>query len=463
MLLAFHVTNHASLRDEQSLSLVAGDVRPGRVEHGVPGTAHRAVPVAAIYGPNASGKSNALDALMWMRFAVLSSFRSWDPEGGVPRRPFRLRPDPGGFPSTYEMDLVAEGTRYEYGFTVDGDRVLEEWLSYFPEGRRRRLFARKGEGPDAIVFGRWLTGRRKTISELLRPNSLYLSVAAAQGHERLGAVYRWFRNGIQVATDHDFAERLDYTVELFRDSAGSGTRRLPPPLRELLRYADLGVEGLVVQEHDERTKAEQGRITEALEKVLGERLTKVGRFPGHRVQVEHRTHEGVFELDIHEESSGTRTWISMLGPVLVALREGTVLCVDELDARLHPYLTDALVGLFQDPQTNRHGAQLVFSTHEAALLGANARTELFRDQVWFTEKDADTCATRLIPLTDFHVRDSQGGKDNIEKRYLSGRYGALPHLDDTLLLGLDDKVPSGGAHGAGQDTGPGEEPTSGAA
>lgn len=464
MLLRFRVTNHASLRDEQALSLIADGVRrPDRAERSVPGSSHHAVPVAAVYGPNASGKSNALGAVMWMRWAVLSSFRSWDPGGGVPRRPFQLRSDPGAFPSTYEMDLVVDGTRYEYGFTVDDEKVLEEWLFYFPEGNRRRLYERTGDGPASVKFGRWLTGRRKTISELLRPNSLYLSVAAAQGHERLGVLYRWFRNGIRVATDNDFAERLDFTVELFRRPADGEVRQMPASLAELLRFADLGVEGLHVRDQDEHMKAEQGRVTEALEKALGKRLRRVEGFPRHRVQVEHRTHEGVFGLDIHEESSGTRTWIGMLGPVVVSLRDGGVLCVDELDARLHPYLTDALVGLFQNPETNRNGAQLVFTTHEASLLGGNARTELFRDQIWFTEKDADTCATRLFPVTDFHVRDSRAAKDNIEKRYLSGRYGALPYLDDALLKRLVNDLSSGGAHGAGKVADPGEKSAPGAA
>lgn len=462
MLLRFQVTNHASLLHEQTLSLIASDERPQRAERAVPAAGHRVVPVAAVYGPNASGKSNVLNALMWMRFAVLSSFRHWDPDGGVPRRPFLLCPDPAVRPSTYEMDLVVDATRYEFGFTVDDERIVEEWLHYFPEGKRRKLYERRGEGSGSITFGRWLTGRRKTISELLRPNSLYLSVAAAQGHERLGAVHRWFRNGLRVASDDDFAERLDYTVELFRSHDGRTEGRFEAPLMELLKYADLGVEGLVVLEQDETVKAEHSRIAEALTKILGNRI-RVGGMPNHRVQVKHRTADGVFGLELHEESSGTRTWIGMLGPVVTSLRNGSVLCVDELDARLHPYLADALVGLFQDPEVNRSGAQLVFSTHEASLLGSNARTELFRDQVWFTEKDPDTCATRLFPVTDFYVRDSEGAKDNLERRYLSGRYGALPFLDDELLHKLADDVSHGGVRGAGKATGANEEQEAGAA
>ncbi|MFF2378240.1 ATP/GTP-binding protein [Streptomyces xiamenensis] len=452
VLLRFQVTNHASLRDEQELSLIAGDRHAERAEYEVPGSDLRAVPVAAIYGPNASGKSNALDALTWMRHAVLSSFRQWDPAGGVPRRPFVLRRDHTSFPSTFELDFIVGKARYAFGFTVDDERIQEEWLYSFPEGRRRKLYSRTGRDAEPMSFGRSLTGRRKTISQLLRPNSLYLSVAAAQGHDLLGSLHKWFRDGLRSASDEDFADRLDYTIDLYRSNGGESGRMLRAPLMTLLQFADLGVEDLRIREQDEGIKEEHGRVAAALREALGKRV-QVGGVPRHRVQVQHRTSEGVFGLEIGEESSGTRTWIGMLGPVMAALAGGSVLCVDELDARLHPYLADALVGLFQSRETNRNGAQLVFSTHETSLLGQNARTELYRDQVWFTEKDSTTSATRLFPVTDFYVRDSESARDNLEKRYLSGRYGALPFLDDELLGRLTENILRGGKRGAGSTTG----------
>ncbi|GAA2431344.1 ATP-binding protein [Streptomyces glaucus] len=451
MLLRFQVTNHASIRDEQELSMIAGDDRPERVQHPVFGTDLHAVPVAAVYGSNASGKSNVIDALKWMKHAVLDSFRRWDPAGGVPRRPFRFRPAPGSHPSTYEIDFVVDGIRYEFGFTVDDEAVLEEWLFYFPEGNRRKLYVREGSAPDTLRFGRWLTGRRKTISELLRPNSLYLSVAAAQNHELLRTLHRWFRDGLRTASDQDFSQRLDFTMKLLRRQFESrGDRETSPDaMTHLLRFADLGVEGLQFQEPDQKLLEEHKRIVAALNEVVGDRV-RVDGAPGYRVHVQHRTTDGIFSLTLPEESSGTRTWIGLLGPVLTALSQGSVLAVDELDARLHPYLADALVGMFQAPDVNRSGAQLLFTTHEASLLGNNARTELYRDQIWFTEKDRQTLATRIFPVTDFYVRDSANTRDNLEKRYLSGRYGALPLLDDESLRRLADEISDGGASGAGE-------------
>ncbi|MEK8144411.1 ATP-binding protein [Streptomyces sp. M10(2022)] len=176
--------------------------------------------------------------------------------------------------------------------------------------------------------------------------------------------------------------------------------------------------------------------------------------------MEHRTAEGTFALDLAQESSGTRTWIGLVGPVVTTLAEGGVLCVDELDARLHPYLVDALVGMFQSRETNRTGAQLVFTTHEAALLGRNVRTELFRDQVWFTEKDPGTLTTRLFPMTEFAVRDSV---DNLERRYLGGRFGAVPYLDDELLRDMAVAFRHGGSSEPGKAAEADEGHTPGAA
>ncbi|MGV9311725.1 AAA family ATPase [Streptomyces sp. NPDC003691] len=422
MLLRFQVTNHASLRDEQELSLIASDRHPDRAECALARGDHHVVPVAAIYGTNASGKSNVIDAVRWMRRAVLSSFRHWDPGGGIPRRPFALRPDATAWPTSFTMDFALDGVRHEYGFSVDDDRVTEEWLNYYPERKANRLFERKGED---FVFGRSLTGEKKIIAKLIRPNSLYLSVAAAQGHPQLGEVYQWFRSGLRLATDGNFRSRLDHTFQLLlRDRE----QPEPGPVAQLLSVADLGVSGLEVLEPDESFVEEHRRITEAMRGVLGERVRVEA--PPRPVSVEHRTDEGVFPLDLLDESSGTRTWIGMMGPVITSLAQGAVLCVDELDARLHPYLVDTLVGMFQSPEVNRKGAQLIFSTHEASLLGRNARTELRRDQVWFTEKDPVTLATRLFPLTEFHVRETG---ENTEKRYLAGRYGAVPYLDDDAI------------------------------
>lgn len=451
MLLRFRVVNHASLRDEQELSLIADDRHEGRADQEVSATRYRAVPVAAIYGPNASGKSNVIGAIAWMRSAVLRSFRSWDPAGGVPRNPFLFRERAEEEPSEYAMEFLLDGVRYEYGFTVDSERVLTEWLHSFPEGRQRKLYERFEDEP--IQFGRGLAGRRKMIADLLRPNSLYLSVAAAQGHELLGSIFRWFRAQLRIATDGNVEDRMESTVDLLLPQ---GDARPRETMTQLLRLADLGVSGVRADEIDEEFQAEVAQLDKAIRGVVGDRVSF--KAPRHHVRVEHSTPMGTFPLPLAQESSGTRTWIGLLGPVVQTLLNGSVLCVDELDARLHPYLTDALVRVFQSAGTNTRGAQLIFSTHEASLLGRNSSTELSRDQVWFTEMDRDR-ATRVFPLTEFRVRESI---ENLERRYLTGRYGALPHIDLDLLAGLA-RGDDGGGDATRKAAGPGEGDSFGAA
>ena len=157
--------------------------------------------------------------------------------------------------------------------------------------------------------------------------------------------------------------------------------------------------------------------------------------PPPRVSFVHRAGEELTRLSAEEESSGTLAWLMLIGPVLSVIRFGGILLVDELDAYLHPLLAAHLVNLFQDPATNTSGAQLLFNTHNVSLLGPSAPGRLRRDQVWFTEKD-DTGATRITPLSDYRVRDKV---ENVEKRYLSGRYAAIPFIDDLILETLRSK------------------------
>lgn len=424
MLLRFRVQNHASLRDEQELSLVAQDRQERRAEAVVPGAGELVtVPVAVVYGPNASGKSNVIDALRWMRGAVLASYQRWDPSGGVPRRPFLFRRDPEAHPTEFQVDFVIDRTRYEFGFSVDDEKILGEWLNYFPEGRARRLYERNAD--CTVTFGRWLTGRRKTIADSLRPNSLFISVAAAQGHQQLSRIFRWFRFGLTGADDADYRQRLDHTLHLISsDKHGYESKAVVA----LLSFADLGAAELAARETEETDAKEFRKIQHVLRETLGENRIVIESSHYKDIEVVHRTAEGEFALPLGMESSGTRTWIGLLGVAVSALVRGAVLCVDELDARLHPHLVDAFVGLFVSPEVNKYGAQLIFSSHDVTLLGRNARTELFRDQIWLTEKDPDTLATRLFPLTEFRVRET----DNFEPRYLVGKYGAVPYLDEDV-------------------------------
>ena len=424
MLLRFRVSNYASIRDEAELSLVAATRHEDIAVRPADGPGLEVLPVAAIYGANASGKSNVVEALFFMREAILESHQSWRPGSPIKRRAFKLDSSSRHDRTMFGIDFVVEGVRYEYGFSLSDYEVSNEWLLSFPNKRERLLFDRRaGAG---IEFGPSLTGLRRNIEKLMRPNSLYLSTAAANNHPQLSKIYNWFSTAV-------FPVRagigLDSSVTL--DEWQHNNRA---PLRDLLRYADTGVIDLEVDESAKQV-AERAveKMQEFLRRATDPDVPKIDSLTvPPTIEFIHHGSDAVARLAMNEESSGTLAWLLLVGPVVAALREGGLLVVDELDARLHPLLAAHLLNLFQSPETNTNGAQLLFNTHNVSLLGPPAPGRLRRDQVWFTEK-GDNGATRLTALAEYRVRD---GLENVEKRYLSGRYGAIPFLDEIALESL---------------------------
>jgi hypothetical protein len=422
MLLRFRVSNYASIRDEAELSLVATTHHDDIAVRPVRGTSAQGLPAAAIYGANASGKSNLVNAFLFMREAILESHQAWLPGTPIKRRAFKLDTDSRQDQTMFGIDFVLEGVRYEYGFSVLDHRVMTEWLHSFPNKRERVLFDRHA-GED-IEFGPSLTGLRRNIEKLMRPNSLYLSTAAANNHPQLSKIYDWFSSEIfPVRAGAELGNSV--TLREWQNNERS-------PLRDLLHYADTGVIDLEVTEHEVPEQMAE-KWSEFLQSVSDPGAYSSGALTvAPTIEFIHRGTSDVARLSMNEESSGTLAWLLLVGPVVAALQCGGLLVVDELDARLHPLLAAHLVNLFQNPETNANGAQLLFNTHNVSLLGPSAPGRLRRDQVWFTEKD-DSGATTLTALAEYRVRD---GLENVEKRYLSGRYGAIPFLEEIALESL---------------------------
>ena len=427
MLVQLRVENHRSLRDEQVLSMVAADRdHPGdeRLIH-PPGLGEGLLPIVALYGANASGKSNVIGAIGFMRQAVLSSYRMWEPGAGAPHDPFALSARAKD-PSLYEVDILVGGVRYRYGFVLSAAKIEEEWLHAWPHGRKQVWFEREG---DTFEFGKNLHGENETIRGLTRPDSLFLSVAAQNNHAALSPIFRWFSQarlelrrevsyGIMPARAAFLEGLFSGQLSLFPED-NQTRQREREAIVHLLRTADVGILDIKV---DARGPA-------GLERGFG-------RGGGRRLDVSFR-HKAADEerawLPLEAESAGTITLLGIATQIIGALREGGLLCIDELEASLHPMLAAQLIRLFNAPEQNPRGAQLIFTTHDTNLLGnVLGESPLRRDQIWFTEKDA-TGATHLYPLTDFHPRR----EENLERGYLQGRYGAVPFLGQ-LLEGWPD-------------------------
>jgi hypothetical protein len=422
MLLQFRVENHRSLRDEQVLSMVAASASDRGHERLIrpPGFGEALLPVVGLYGANASGKSNVIGALSFMREAVLRSHRLWEPGAGIPREPFALS-SKANEPSLYEVDILVGGVRYRYGFVLGSMKVEEEWLHAWPHGRKQSWFEREG---DDFEFGKHLHGENEAIRGLTRPDSLFLSAAAQNNHAALWPIFGWFRavrfelrrwRSAQMPSG-----QMGFLVGLLSEQLSlfpeyDEVRPGRDDLVRLLRAADVGIVDMRVAT---REPADMERDYQ-------------GGFARRRLDIRfrHKTDDPERAwLPLEAESSGTVTLLWVATELIRVLREGGLLCVDELEASLHPMLAVSLVRLFNAPEQNARGAQLIFTTHDTNLLGnILGEPPLRRDQIWFTEKDA-TGATHLYPLTDFKPRR----EENLERGYLQGRYGAIPFLGQPL-------------------------------
>jgi AAA15 family ATPase/GTPase len=195
---------------------------------------------------------------------------------------------------------------------------------------------------------------------------------------------------------------------------------------QLLSYADLGICDLIVED------AKTPDITRSLFEAARLGIPSIPREVAMPdtvpvVRLVHRVNEENMRFEPEQESKGTVAYLSLLIPILDVLRNGGLLCVDELDASLHPLIAPLIIRPFENPATNPRNAQLIFNTHDTNLLGTGV---LRRDEVWFTEKGADG-ASHLYPLSDYKPR----GEENLESGYLQGRYGAIPFIHPDYLAG----------------------------
>lgn len=436
MLRSFRLANHRSFADEQELLLMPSSPRDDRP----------VVPVTAIYGANASGKSNLLDGLGFMHMAVLQSFARWDAEGPVPRLPFRLSLETRSEPSLYSVELISNGVPYVYGFTLDDNEIIDEWLYSYPEKRKRILFDRTGgDIKFGTTVGRSLRSRLELLEDITRPNALFLSACAQVKTEEVMPVYRWFRRLQIRSSSHPHPRRIAEQVARLLTRNPEALDRL----KALLVSADVGITDVVIEETEDQYRLQRLRQIRSrirdLERMIHAPSLDDQRARALNVEIEQlrgaesealkrselrpelKFVHGVSDeqFDPEDESAGTISWLAMLPMVLEALDEGYVVAVDEIDTSLHPLLTAQLVRLFNSPETNPNNAQLIFTSHDSTLLGTmiGERT-LDRDEIWFVEKNKDGRSS-LYPLSDFKVRNDQ----NTERRYLGGSYGAVPVLD----------------------------------
>ena len=414
MLLEFKCSNHRSIKEEVSFSMIAGSDNTSEEllkEYGN----FRVLRSAVIYGANGSGKSNFISALLFMCDLVSNSI-NYQPGQGVFQARHKLSAEDSS--SRYSIQFVRNDIRYAYGFSVKQNLIQDEYLYYFPKGRQVKIFERDRSG---IRPGGRYKGMFDVSVSILKDNRLFLSCAANYSNvKEIEEAFMFFKTDI-VVYNPEINNWTEYSIKLMQDNdmmkkiflnilraLGTGAKDVKVKL-EKIKLADL---------------PQELQLPDALKSLLG---TKEGN------RIEAKVIYDQFEVDLMtEESTGVKRLFQMICPIIDILNKGKILICDELETSLHESVIFQIVQLFQNYQKDKF-AQLIFSTHDTSLLDS----DLFRrDQVWFTQLNNER-ATDLYSLVEIkNVRKSE----NLEKGYVSGKYGAVPMLNKKFFHELEENI-----------------------
>jgi uncharacterized protein len=402
MLIEFSVGNYRSFKEVVTFSMVAAPIVVGDnpINRNNLFSATKEINLlksAAIYGANASGKSNLVRAISFMKKFTINSAIGSRITDEINTELYRLSVKFEKEPSYFEIVFIIGTARYRYGFEVDRQSVKSEWLYQTLRTKEIQLFDR--EKTNIKVSSKFAEG--KSLQNKTRKNALFLSVVAQFNGSIATSVIDWL-NELNIFNNLD-DDNYDYlTIDAL--IKGHQTK----DLINLVTSLDLGIKDIHTLEIP---------VTDELERVFYEIKTSHWKYDdeGNRVAIEY------FGID-EDESAGTQKLFHISGLLIKILQAGEILIVDELDARLHPLISCAIVKLFNSPITNPRNAQLIFTTHDTNLLSAN----MFRkDQIWFTEKDRYG-ATDLYSLVEYDIPDDAP----FEQDYIAGKYGAIPFIGD---------------------------------
>ena len=417
MILDFFTQNFRSLRGAATLSFVASPDVSLRGTHCL-STGIKAVPWvtrgAAIYGANASGKSNLIFGLATMSSLVRQSTALNESQFAELYTPFRLDAESATQPTEFEVNLLLNGVRYEYGFSYDSQRIRGEWLTVYRTGKGQKWFDREwNDATGTEIWGSFsthLSGPRETWRKATRPQALFLTTAAQLNSELLKPLFDWFNDGVLFLNAMNALGSMAMGLTLTRfDEAGFKER-----VMEVLRAADIHIADIKI----EKKPGQQLNFSFEVGKPPT-LTTREGEVP--EVTFGHKGKDGeTIYFDRRFESAGTQTLFACIGFILEAIEKGKLLVIDDVDSSLHPMVTRFIVGLFHDPAVSNNNAQLWITTHDTSLLDTDL---LRRDQFWFVDKD-ERQASVLVPLTDFSPRKNEA----LERGYLRGRYGGVPFI-----------------------------------
>ena len=407
MLLEFSIKNFLSFKDKVTLSMVGGATK-GLKENHVMINEKKILKSLAIYGPNASGKTN-LFKILTMVIYMINNSNNMKINDKLPIEPFKFDKKSENGPSEFEIRFLTKGIKYVYGFVADKNKIYDEYLYYYPNGRESKIFDRTKI--NEYSFTQSDERELKDIAKKNATNKFFLATATAWNYEKTKNAFLFITSSISSLNSLSELRDISLRMHLKQND------ELKPFALTLLKEADFNIEDYNVIE-----TVLPDDVLQSVPKFLRNEMVHAKSF---NAKFKHIGSDK--EISLNDESMGTQIIFYFIPFLLDTINKGKILVVDELDRSLHPYLVEMITNLFNNKSLNKNNAQLIFNTYDTHLLNSNS---LRRDQIWFTEKDNETGSSDLFSLSDFSVRNDE----NFEKGYMLGRYGAVPYIKNDINL-----------------------------
>lgn len=405
MLIEFSITNFLSFKEKNTFSMIASSDSTLEDNYVSVGS-NKLLKTTAIYGANASGKSNLFKILALISNMIKQS-NFINPNVMLPIIPFKLDKETTKKTSEFEMKFLIDGVKYIYGFEADSENIYKEYLIYYPNGRPVKVFNRKNI--NEYSFNATDEKILNDIKDKNTANKFFITTATNWNFEKTKKAFEFLTEKLVVIMSYEQLSNYSYNM-YFNDK----DKTLEKFALKFLEKADFNIKGY---------KVIRDRMTDEIDSTLSNVMNSFAliNMPAFKVNTTHIVNGDEYDFDISEESLGTQVIFSIIPVIKDAIDKGKVILIDEFDKSMHPYISKYIVELFNDSDINKNNAQLIFNTNDTNLLDLEL---LRRDQIWFTEKNPISEESTLYALDDFSVRKFE----NIEKGYLLGRYGAVPFL-----------------------------------
>lgn len=432
MLINFKVSNYRSFENEIELSMNSSGLQEFKESILIDETT-KVLPAMGIYGKNGAGKSNVIRAFWLATQFIKNAQRTQHESAQIPMTPFLLNDKNRSEPTTFEFTYKENGIKYIYGFSANNKEVVKEYLHHAPKGQMTAVFERKMQN------FKFSTNGDKKIKELISgvvgKNQLFFAVASTMNYEPCIKAMKWFRDKVMFSRDFN-----DIPNQLFEYSDNENM------LKSIVSYAkeaDVGIEDMTFEfcnvdlkdmensntEIPNEVKMAMSKFKEILSSASNASNTSNVEVKAQGITAK-TFHKGiakdgttnVYELDLEDESDGTKKIMAMAPAIELVLNQGGIFLVDEIEKEIHPKMVEFIVSKFQSKISNKSNAQLIFTTHNTELLDMNI---LRKDQILFVDKDSETGASDMYNLREF----AQPTNANIRKSYLVGKYGAIPQIE----------------------------------